>query len=79
VLISPEFRFSDFLEHAKDMGMVEIIIAGSNEVDEIERISFRVKGSVKTRNRGSLDYARRLKNFLFFLRHGMKPGSASAG
>lgn len=77
MLISSEFKFSEFIEHIKDMGIVEIIIAGCNEVDEVERISFRIKGSVKTRDKGSLFYTRKLKNFIYFLRNGTKPGSAS--
>ncbi len=44
----------------------------------VEKSSFKVKGAVGRRKMGSVGYAQRIKEFLYFMRYGQKPDGVSA-
>ncbi|MDE2389079.1 MAG: hypothetical protein KGN35_08395 [Betaproteobacteria bacterium] len=47
------------------------------EIGRIERLSYGVNGALRHREMGSMEYASRIKAFLFYMRHGTQPGSIS--
>ena len=67
------FSFPDFIERIKDKSWFEIIRSAEKEADLAEHSSSRVKGAVNNRQMGSMIYAQELKEFIFFMRQGIKP------
>ena len=72
-----DFRAWLSLQIGKDHA--EILKAGENAAYDAERRSFGVKDAVAKRERGSIEFVGRVTKFLFFLRHGTKPGGVSDG
>ena len=68
-MISPDFKFKEFLSAIEKMDYQQIIDTASHECGEVDRASAaHVKGGVKARARGADKYHQELKNFLHFLR-----------
>ena len=71
------YDFQEFLNRIKDKDYPDIIQAAESEANRVERISYNVSGAVKARKLGSIEYARKLKEFLFYMKTGAKPGGVS--
>ena len=71
------YDFHSFIQKIKDKDYFEIIKDAEEEVKFVESISYRKKGAVKAREMGSTNYDHKIKEFLFWMRHGVKPGSSS--
>ncbi len=69
-MISDSFSLQEFVEAVKGKGADEIIRLAQRDIAEAERISFGVKGAVKARERGSMDYAGQLGGLVFWLERG---------
>jgi len=72
-MIESPYDFKKFIEDIREKDYPEIVLAAERAAYEAERKSFRIKGSVKAREQGSLRYIDLLKKFLFFMNHGVKP------
>lgn len=72
-----EYDFDKFIDHVKDMNYIEMLRYAEQEANRVEGRSFGVKGAVRARQQGSMDYVNRIGAFLFWLRHGKRPASAS--
>jgi len=71
------YDFNRFIETVKDMNYPEIIRHAELEANRIESRSYGVKGAIRARKLGSMDYVNRIGAFLFWLRSGIRPASAS--
>src|SRR5690242_513280 len=71
------FNFDAFLARAARMQWHEIIQAAEQECAAAEAASYGVKGAIAARKAGGPEYAHNLKELLFWLRYGAKPGSVS--
>ena len=72
------YDFDAFLARAATMQWHEIIVEAEQECRSAEEQSYGKKGAVAARAAGSTTYAQNLKELLFWLRYGQKPGSVSA-
>src|SRR5262245_13705891 len=70
------FSFKDFIESIKDKDYDDILRDAEQACASAERGSYGVRGAVKKREMGSIEYAQAVKAFLFFMRTGMKPAGA---
>jgi hypothetical protein len=59
------------------MSYLEILRYAEQEANRVENHSFRVKGAVRQRELGSMDYVNRIGAFLFWMRYGKRPAGAS--
>lgn len=72
------YDFNDFLHRMSALDYHDILIKADQEAANIEKGSFKAKGAVERRNMGSLEYAQKIKEFLYFMRYGQKPAGVSA-
>jgi hypothetical protein len=70
------YDFGEFLRSLKDMGYQEIIQEAERQVRDIEAGLSGVRGVPRQRRLVAGRYAHRLKEFLFFMRSGTRPGGA---
>jgi acylphosphatase len=70
------FSFTEFIDCIIEKSYQEIIHSAENETASVERISYGVKGCVKNRGDGSVQYIQKLKKFLFFMKSGVIPAGA---
>lgn len=68
------YDFADFLQRMSEMDLRSILRESDREADRAEALSYNVPGRVANRQAGSVEYARKLKAFLFFLQHRQLPG-----
>jgi hypothetical protein len=75
-MISNKFNFQEFLSAIANKDYHELVAAASSEAAEAERCSSSSygKGVRKNRELGSGLYCRRVSEFAFFMKHGIKPG-----
>jgi len=62
--MSQMYEIHTFIERTKDKDFYEIMKEAGNEIYRAECGSFGVKGAVKKRELGSLEYANNLKGLL---------------
>ncbi len=67
------YNMNKFLERVKDKDLHEITQLAQNEVYLTELGTSGVKGAVKKRESGALEYASDLKALIFFLGNGIRP------
>jgi hypothetical protein len=67
----------DFIQRAIGRGYDEIIVMAHREATDAERSTAGVKGAVRKRQAGALEYAAFLKGVIFFLQQATKPGGLS--
>jgi len=72
-MIVRPYDISTFIVQVQDKDKGEIIYMARREVAEVRKRSFSVKGAVKARKQGSIEYAELLKGLIFFLSSEMKP------
>lgn len=72
-MISSECKLSDFFSAVKDRDYFDVIYLADREATEAERMLLKPQASVSTRNRCGEGYAQRLKQFITYLRYGLKP------
>ena len=68
------YNQQDFVRRATGLSHAEVIAMAQSEAAEAERGTSGVKGAVRKRNAGALDYAEFLKGVIFFLSSGTRPG-----
>ena len=71
------YNFRTFLERMRGKNAAEVVAAARQEAESAYRRSFGVKGAVKAREAGSVQYARRLEKLVWFLHNGMRPAGIS--
>ena len=59
------------------MSYPEILRYAEQEANRVENRSYNVKGAIRQRNLGSMDYVNRIGEFLFWMRCGKRPAGAS--
>ena len=72
------YDFSYFLGRMIPLSYAEILLQAERECSGVERTLFGVKGGPKRREQGGVAYVEKIKAFRFFMRHGARPGGASA-
>ena len=72
-----QYDFDDFLSSMAKLDYDDIIKESETECISVEQGLSGKKGAVQRRKDGGDKYAAKIKNFLYFLRSGEKPGSAS--
>lgn len=77
-MISRNFSMHEFFERVieRSYGYLEIIAAAEREGDSVE-VLLRGKTRKQTVERGGRTYVEELGAFLFFMRFGMRPSSAT--
>ena len=73
-MMSSPYSISEFLKQIENMDYPEIKKYAEEVARRIEGLSFNVKGAVKARELGSMKYVQQIKQFLFFMGSGVKPG-----
>ncbi len=71
------YDFSKFLDEIKDLDLYEMIKMASERCRILEEASFGVKGAVKRRQEGSVEFIANIKELLFWLGNGIKPAGLS--
>jgi hypothetical protein len=77
--MSIPYSVSEFVQRVKDIDYPEVIRLTELEVENIERVSYRARGSVRRRQLGSTRYAENLKGLLWLLRSGTRPAGVDDG
>ena len=72
-MVSDTYNIRDFVKTVKDRGYSDILGLIEKEIREANRRSVFVKGAVKAKQQGSIEYAEKLKAFLAFMRTQAKP------
>jgi hypothetical protein len=75
VAMNPRYDFDAFVQRVKLLDLAEIIIKASAACDSAERASYDRPGAVSARESGSMVFANRLKDLLFFLNCGALPNT----
>ena len=75
--MAESYDFHDFLARMAKLDYHEILRQAEAECQRVEKVSYGVRGAPRQRKFGSVQYASRIKAFLFFMRHHHRPGSAS--
>lgn len=73
------YDFQDFLNRMAALDYHDIVQQADAECSQVERVSYGMKSAPHQRELGSVEYAVRIKAFLFFMRFKNRPGSASDG
>ena len=73
----PPYDINKFIERIKDKDYLDILNDAQREVYMAESGTSGVKGAVKKREAGALEYAADLKGLIFFLGSGIKPHGVS--
>jgi hypothetical protein len=68
------YDFEKFLDRMIGKSYPEILIEAEREADGVERTLTRVRGARERREMGGGQYVAKIGQFLFFMRHGIKPG-----
>lgn len=76
-MISESYNFAEFLAAMIGKQYEDILSAGEDEIRIAAARGRNVKGAPKERQRGSIEYAARIKSFLYFMRYASRPDSAS--
>ena len=71
------YDFEAFLARMATLGSYADIIIEANEACASAERASSGRGGPRQRELGSLRYAHRIKEFLYFLQHGSRPGSAT--
>jgi hypothetical protein len=74
--MAPFYDFGAFLTSMSKLDLPEIIVRANDACRRAEGASFG-KAGPRHRALGSNKYVHRIKEFLFFLQHGRRPGSAT--
>lgn len=73
------YDFSKFLEEIKELDLHQMIKIANTRCRSLENASFGVKGAVKRRQEGSVEFVANLKELLFWLGNGIKPHGLTEG
>ena len=76
-MISGNFDAEEFFQEVVDYDYDRLGYTADRECAAAEALSFRRRGGPRAREQGSVEYARILKGFLFFLQNGVRPGGLS--
>ena len=69
----PSYDIRKFIERVKDKNCPEIMVEAQRETYRAEQGTSGVKGAVKKREAGALEYADNLKGLIFFMGNRIKP------
>jgi hypothetical protein len=74
-MISSSYNFSGFFEalDAEDRDYLDIIYLAEQEATEVERMLYNPKSLTKIPFHEVENYAKTVKNFISFMRYGVKP------
>lgn len=74
---NPRYDFDAFVQRVKALDYAEMIMKASAACAAAENSSYDRPGAVAAREGGSIMFANRLKELLFFLNHGALPTQAT--
>ena len=72
------FDFPAFLARVEGFGLLEVLAEANSEYVRAERASSGTRRAPRNRDAGSVNYGVRIKQFMFFLQSGSRPGGAEA-
>lgn len=67
------YNFGDFIEEVKDLDLPEIRRIADQKCQQLENLSWGIKGAVERRAQGSAALVEKVKGLLFWLNTGIKP------
>jgi hypothetical protein len=77
IMTTAQYDFRAFLERMAPLSYASILREAELECGSVERTLYVVKGAPKRRDNGGSAYVEKIRAFLFFMRYGTRPGSAS--
>jgi hypothetical protein len=78
-MISQNCNIQEFIEAIQGSENLDAILMADTEATEVERLHLRMgTGAAPSTTPCSAVYATHLKNFIFFIRYGMRPAGATA-
>ena len=77
IMTTTQYDFHAFLKRMALLSYASILHEADSECGSVERTLYGVKGAPKRREDGGSAYVEKIKAFLFYMRHGTRPGSAS--
>ncbi len=72
-MLSNSCSFEEFMENVKAEDLMELMYLTEKEATEAERRLYRPRLSPLRREKCGVFYAETLKNFLFYMRYGIRP------
>ena len=76
-MTNSRYDFHGFVQRMAKLHYHEILYEADKECAAVERTLSQVKGAPKRREQGGVVYCSQIKEFLFFIQNGKRPGSAS--
>lgn len=74
-MISENCSFRDFIEVVKDRDFLELVCLTDQEATSAERRAIKTYGPEDKKDSVCGRYSNKLKSFIIFLRHGVKPSN----
>ena len=71
------YRIDKYIKDSIGKNLIDIQVDLQHEIAKAERGTSNVKGAVKKREMGALDYAENLKGLVWFLNTGIKPAGVN--
>jgi hypothetical protein len=71
-MISASCNFNEFIQAVKDNEYFDILYKADREATDAERRSYRTQVTSENRDLCGKQYASLLKNFMFYMRYGIK-------
>ena len=72
------YDFQRLLQKMAKLSYVEVLQEAEKECASVERTLSKVKGAPRNREQGAEVHCSQIKEFLFFMRTGTRPGSVSS-
>ncbi len=76
-MLSDSCSFEEFIENVQADDLMELMYLTEKEATEAERRLFRPRVSPLCKEKCGIHYAETLKNFLFYMRYGIRPAGIS--
>jgi hypothetical protein len=76
-MISDAFNFEEFLKAMLNKDFSEIIKMAEQEAYDVENRLYKGGGGFQARKTGGLTYSKKVGEFIFFIRYGIRPSSTS--
>ena len=76
-MFSDSCSFEEFIEKVEAEDFMDLMYRTEIEATEAERWKYRPHAPVEKKENCGIHYAETLKNFLFYMRYGIRPGGVS--
>lgn len=76
-MLSEECKFNDFIKNVRANDIIELMYLTEKEATEADRLRYRSRVPLSSREKCGVYYAETLKNFLYYLRYQIRPKGVS--